>query len=90
MFLLKYANAETICSWQKLRTSDFEKERKAHENALSDLTTRERDIRNQLEDILHPQAVNAPKLIFQTLNGCKPLDNNLKKGKKKAATASAV
>jgi COMPASS component SPP1 len=46
---------QTILSWQSVRYKDICKEREKKEEALAKLTTREREIRKRIEDMLDPQ-----------------------------------
>ena len=60
------------------------------EEALVRLTTREREIRNRIEDIRHPQSRgatnNALRFSVKVANG---LEDGGKKGKRKTIVASA-
>lgn len=70
-------------SWQKLRENELKAQRVSNEEALARLTTREREIRNRIEDIRHPQSrstLNTRKFTVKLLNGN---DEGTKKGKKK-------
>lgn len=83
---MRYLNRP--CRWQKLRISEIKGEKEMKEDALVKLTSREREIRGHIEDILHPQVniispVSAPKLAFKLTNARKGLDDGPKKGKKK-------
>jgi len=51
---------ERHAGWQKLRAAEISFEKETKEAALQKLTTREREIRKRIEDILDPQARNAP------------------------------
>ncbi|KAI9063027.1 hypothetical protein FKP32DRAFT_1652056 [Trametes sanguinea] len=59
--------------WQKLRALEFEFEQELKEKAMSALTTQEREIRKQLEDVISLQArkANMPTIgvPLQPLNG---------------------
>lgn len=62
------------------------------EDTLVKLTSREREIRGHIEDILHPQIsiispISAPKLAFKINNSRKGSDEVPKKGKKKNFSA---
>src|SRR5882762_1430705 len=49
--------------WQKLRAAEIQFEKEMKEQALLTLTTREREIRKRMEDIVDPQA------RMSTMNG---------------------
>ncbi|KAI0651809.1 hypothetical protein C8Q79DRAFT_1005065 [Trametes meyenii] len=79
--------------WQKLRASEFEFDQELKEKAISALTTQERDIRRQLEDVmsLEIRKFHAPVAAtpLQPLNGhtqtngAGKIKANGKKGKQK-------
>ncbi|KAG5653072.1 hypothetical protein H0H81_002452 [Sphagnurus paluster] len=84
-------------SWQNVRYKDICKEREKKEDALSNLTTREREIRKRIEDILDPHGRNCndrsaksplkasnTKLSNGHTKG-KPNGDTTKKGKKRKA-----
>lgn len=74
-------------SWQKLRATELKAQRDSNEEALARLTTRERDIRNRIEDIRHPQSRGtALKFSVKLTNG---IEESRKKGKKKTVAALA-
>lgn len=71
-----------------MRISEIKGEKEMKEDALVKLTSREREIRGHIEDILHPQIsiINPPsalKLAFSLVGGRKGSDDGPKKGKKK-------
>ncbi|TFK89792.1 hypothetical protein K466DRAFT_574632 [Polyporus arcularius HHB13444] len=75
--------------WQKLRTSEFEFDRKAKEDAISALTAKEREIRGQLEDAIS-LPVRKTMVPLQLLNGhqadgvkAQPNGTSGRKGKQK-------
>ncbi|THH06100.1 hypothetical protein EW145_g4324 [Phellinidium pouzarii] len=75
---------ERHAGWQKLRAAEIKIEKEAQEETLVKLTTREREIRSRIEDILHPQSHStvsgsALKYSFKLTNGS---DSSMKKGKK--------
>ncbi|OAX42372.1 hypothetical protein K503DRAFT_683444, partial [Rhizopogon vinicolor AM-OR11-026] len=81
---------ERHAGWQKLRAAEVAFDKETKEAILSNLTTREREIRKGIEDILYPQTSNtsqAPKPSPDApLNGSsKPRINGdaAEKGKKK-------
>jgi COMPASS component SPP1 len=84
--------------WQKLRSAEVLFEKDMKETALSKLTTREREVRKRIEDILDPQSsrsaneasAKAPLKSLNTkpsANGhTKPkVNGEVKKGKKRKA-----
>ncbi|KAH8120353.1 hypothetical protein DFH11DRAFT_1559697 [Phellopilus nigrolimitatus] len=87
---------ERHAGWQKLRSAEIKFEKESKEDALVKLTTREREIRSRIEDILHPQSRlttsgPAPKFTFKLANGnsgFKSTDDGVKKGKKKTSGAA--
>ncbi|KLO14429.1 hypothetical protein SCHPADRAFT_939500 [Schizopora paradoxa] len=81
---------ERHAGWQKLRDKELSNEREERDDVLVQLTTREREIRNRMEDILHskPQGNTAtmPKLplMSHSLNVMNGKDEEVKKKKKKS------
>lgn len=76
----------TRCSWQTIRAKDVTKEREKKEEALLRLTTRERELRKRIEDIVEPfnrscidPSTAAPLKSSKLING----NANSKKGKKR-------
>ncbi|KAH9849799.1 hypothetical protein C2E23DRAFT_736690, partial [Lenzites betulinus] len=78
--------------WQKLRASELEFDQELKEKAMSALTTQEREVRRQLEDVISMQSrrqhVPMPSSPLQPLNGHAqgngaPKTNGAKKGKQK-------
>lgn len=54
-----------LVRWQKLRTAEVSFDKEMTEGILLKLTTREREIRKRIEDILYPQTsqtVQSPRL----------------------------
>lgn len=85
--------ADLYCRWQKLRAAEVSLEKEMKESILFKLTTREREIRTRIEDLLEPQAraASAPSPL-KPANGRPPLNGHAKavpngdvarKGKKK-------
>lgn len=52
--------------WQTVRYKDVCKEKEKKEEALAKLTTREREIRKRIEDMLDPQNTNNPATANHT------------------------
>ncbi|KAI0639360.1 hypothetical protein C8Q77DRAFT_1213944 [Trametes polyzona] len=81
--------------WQKLRATEYEFDQELKEKAMSALTTQEREIRRQLEDVISMESrrsvISMPSVPLQPLNGhsqgngnAKPKTNGTsKKGKQK-------
>ncbi|KAL5534210.1 hypothetical protein ACEPAG_672 [Sanghuangporus baumii] len=79
---------ERHVGWQRVRAADMELERTTKEDALADLTTREREIRSRIEDILHPQSRPARVYAEETLKfKLSSSEGGGKKAKKKPAAA---
>ncbi|KAG2072700.1 hypothetical protein BDR04DRAFT_971190, partial [Suillus decipiens] len=83
---------ERHAGWQKLRVAEVAFDKETKETILSTLTTREREIRKGIEDIIYPPSTNTsqtpskPSLTGPPLNGTsKPRINGeaVEKGKKK-------
>lgn len=88
-----------IFRWQKLRTAEVTFEKEIKEAALAKLTTREREVRKRIEDIIDPQAhtSNVVSVSKTTLKQHQPrscngtsqrraVDGDVKKGKKKSSS----
>lgn len=73
--------------WQKLRAAELKAQRNSNEDALARLTTRERELRNKIEDIRYPQSRSGTALKFSLMNA-NAMEENRKRGKKKNVTAS--
>lgn len=81
------------CRWQMIRGKDIAKEREKKEEALYRLTTREREIRKRIEDIVEPYNLSrcldpgaAPLKSSKLVNGNakgKATNGDSKKGKKR-------
>ncbi|KAK7064190.1 hypothetical protein R3P38DRAFT_29481 [Favolaschia claudopus] len=79
--------------WQVIRSKDVAKEKEKKEEALDRLTTREREIRKRIEDIVEPynrsrclDPSSAPLKSSKLVNGnpkVKPTNGDSKKGKKR-------
>ena len=80
--------------WQKLRVTELNFERQGKETQLTNLTSKEREIRKRIEDILCPQnsTLNADSLstkltinrsLTNGVSGTKGSDGGPKKAKKK-------
>ncbi|KAG5648027.1 hypothetical protein DXG03_007062 [Asterophora parasitica] len=90
-------NCDRHSGWQTVRYKDVEKEKENKEDALSNLTTREREIRKRIEDILDPHGRNcndpSSKSPLKASNAKlpnghtqgKPNGDTTKKGKKRKA-----
>ncbi|KAL5518916.1 SPP1 [Sanghuangporus vaninii] len=79
---------ERHVGWQRVRAADMELERTTKEDALADLTIREREIRSRIEDILHPQSHPARVYAEETLKfKLSSSEGGGKKAKKKPAAA---
>ncbi|KAL5535553.1 SPP1 [Sanghuangporus sanghuang] len=79
---------ERHVGWQRVRAADMELERTTKEDALADLTIREREIRSRIEDILHPQSRPARVYVEETLKfKLSSSEGGGKKAKKKPAAA---
>jgi len=84
---------ERHAGWQKLRAAEVSFEKEMKETVLSKLTTREREIRKRIEDILDPQAHSLPPSApLKSTNGKSQVNGHAKtnsngdvgrKGKKK-------
>jgi len=65
--------------WQKLRAAEVEFDKDAMETAILKVTTQEREIRKQIEDVMDPQAraaaATVPMSPLQPLNGKLDLDD---------------
>ncbi|EJD03931.1 uncharacterized protein FOMMEDRAFT_121290 [Fomitiporia mediterranea MF3/22] len=83
---------ERHMGWQRVRAADIEKERFTKERALADLTTREREIRSRIEDILHPQSRpitgSFPESTFKFRLPNANSEGGPKRTKKKVATVA--
>lgn len=81
---------ERHAGWQKLRDKELSNEREERDDVLVQLTTREREIRNRIEDILHSKTQGdttaMPKLplMSNSLNVMNGKDDEVKKKKKKS------
>ncbi|KAL5495236.1 SPP1 [Sanghuangporus weigelae] len=79
---------ERHVGWQRVRAADMELERTTKEDALADLTVREREIRSRIEDILHPQSRPVRVYAEETLKfKLSSPEGGGKKAKKKPAAA---
>lgn len=87
-----------VSSWQAVRVKDVCKEKEKKNDALSNLTTRERELRKRIEDLLEPHgrdcndasgksplAVSNAKLPNGHTKGKMNGDTTTKKGKKRKA-----
>jgi len=84
---------ERHAGWQKLRAAEVSFEKEMKEVVLQKLTTREREIRKRIEDLLDPQAHNMPSSTpLKSANGKPQINGHAKassngdlgrKGKKK-------
>jgi len=58
-----------LVRWQKLRTAEVSFDKEMTEGILLKLTTREREIRKRIEDILYPQTSQTAPSPEHRLNG---------------------
>ena len=81
-----------MCRWQSIRSKDISKEKEQKDEALIKLTTRERELRKRIEDIVDPHSQDAkgtPKktsLKLSNANGRPNITYNgdpARKGKKR-------
>lgn len=92
-FLIMICDSSPLPSrWQKLRAAEVEFEKEMKEAVLLKLTTKEREIRKRIEDILEPQGrTPPPSTPLKAANGKQALNGHnkarpngeVKKGKKK-------
>ena len=84
--------SDLLRRWQKLRAAEVSFEKEMKESVLLKLTTREREIRKRIEDLLDPQARNLPHSTplksanGKQVNGHAKANSNgdiIRKGKKK-------
>ena len=67
--------------WQKLRAAEVEFEKEMKDTVLLKLTTKEREIRKRIEDILEPHGrTPPPSTPFKAVNG-KQAPNGHNKGR---------
>ncbi|KAF8912703.1 hypothetical protein CPB84DRAFT_1841149 [Gymnopilus junonius] len=59
--------------WQSVRLKDVAKEKEKKEEALAKLTTREREIRKRIEDMLDPQNTKSKTALVKDTNSNAPL-----------------
>lgn len=78
---------ERHAGWQKLRDKELNNEREERNDVLVQLTTREREIRNRIEDIVHSKVQSdmtvAPKLPLMMSNSLNVMNGKEDGGRKK-------